>query len=192
MDGPDQIIELINHKKIEGYKFLYHNFYSSLCSLSTRFLNQPEFAEDIVQDVFMRLWKGGSKFESIKSLKAYLFVSVKNASLNASRNSSKQSSLDVPFCIDKFSIKIEDKSIEHIMIEEEYYRQIYVAMEKLTPERKRVLLLSMDGFSNKEISEKLHISINTVKSLKLRAYGVLRKELRLSVLMFLYFFIEVK
>ena len=180
------IIEQINLKELNGYKFLDDNYYSSLCSFSSHFFKHKTDAQDIVQDVFLRLWKSDSSFNSIKAITSYLFLSVKNASLNAIRNDSKWSDIEITNDNDIRSIRIEDKSIEQILIEEEFYRQIYIAINKLSPERKKVILLSMEGLTNKEIAEKTGISVNTVKTLKLKAYRFLRKELEHPVLLFLF------
>ncbi|PCH68358.1 MAG: hypothetical protein COC06_09665 [Bacteroidales bacterium] len=182
MTKPEEmIIQQINQKKFEGYEYIYDNYYSSLCSFSSRFFKSKSDAEDVVQDVILRLWKSNSNFNSTKALTSYLFFSVKNASLNAIRNDSKWSNID----INHYDIKIDDKSIDQVLIEEEYYRQIHLAINKLGPERKRVILLSMEGLSNKEIAEKTGVSVNTVKTLKLKAYRFLREELELPALLFL-------
>lgn len=181
----DIAIEQINLKELEGYKYLYDNYYSSLCNFASKFFKQKTDAEDVVQDVILNLWKSNSNFNSIKALTAYLYNSVKNASLNAIRNDAKWADIDISNHSDVKNLRINEKSVQQVIIEEEYYRQIYVAINKLSPERKNVILLSMDGLTNKEIAEKAGISVNTVKTLKLKAYRFLRNELELPVLLLL-------
>lgn len=191
MDYSEEIIiKQINLNKIEGYKYLYDNYYSSLCNFSSRFFKQKANSEDVVQDVFLKLWKSNARFNSIKALTSYLYLSVKNASLNAIRNDSKLSDIDISNNSDVQSLRIEDKSIEQTLIEEEYCRQIYNAIGKLSVERKNVILLSMEGLANKEVAEKAGISINTVKTLKLKSYRFLRNELEFSVLLLLFHIIN--
>ena len=87
-------------------------------------------------------------------------------------------------------LKTEEKSIQDVLIEEEYYRQIHLAINRLTPERKKVILSFMEGLSNKEIAQRAGVSINTVKTLKFKAYCFLRQELEVPVyfsLIFLFF-----
>ena len=188
-NSENTMIERINLKKIDGYKYLYDHYYSSLCSFSSRFIKQKIDAEDVVQDVFMKLWKGDSDFNSTKALTSFLYFSVKNASLNAIRNNSKWPDTDISNT-NILNIRIEDKSIEQILIEEEFYRQIYVAINKLSPRRKEIILLSMDGLSNKDISDKTGVSINTIKTLKQKAYSFLREELEFSVFLFFIFLMK--
>ena len=68
----------------------------------------------------------------------------------------------------------------------ETYQMIYDAIKSLTPTGKRVIELSMDGFKNNEIAKYLSITVNTVKTIKLRAYKALRAKLKGNF--FNYFF----
>lgn len=98
---------------------------------------------------------------------------------------------DIDFSSDSVNhLKVVDKSMLDIMIEEEYYRQIHVAVSKLSPERRKVIIYSMEGLTNKKIAEKIGVSINTVKTLKNKAYRLLRKELELPFLLFLLYLME--
>jgi RNA polymerase sigma-70 factor (family 1) len=173
----DKIIRQINQKNKEGFKYLYDYYYPSLCSFSYRFLKNKQEAEDVVQDVFLRLWKSKAKFNSVKSLSAFLYNSVKNASLNQLRYSAKFSDEGLNGKQPQNLQMPDESSVQQILIEEEYHRQIYSAINKLSPERRNIILLSMDGLSNKEIARPMGISVNTIKTLKRKAYQFLRSEL---------------
>lgn len=164
------VLEQINSKKIEGYKYLYDNYFASLCSFSAHFVGNRDEAEDIVQEVIIRIWNGRATFNSLAALTSFLYVSVKNASLNTIRDHSKEChGVDGCNCF-----AAEDKIVDQLMIEEEFYRHIYAEVNKLTPERRNIILLSIEGFSNQEIAEKTGVSVNTVKTLKLKTYRLLR------------------
>lgn len=62
-------------------------------------------------------------------------------------------------------------------MEEEVHALIYETIKGLSVQSRRVVLMTMEGYSNPEIAEKLQISPNTVKTLKLRAYRTLRERL---------------
>lgn len=181
----NQIINQINAKQKEGYEFLYKNFYASLCNFSAHFLEKKEEAEDIVQDLFLKLWQGNSTFESITALTSFLYLSVKNNSLNAIRNRTKWSGLDLLDKIDIDSLK-DDKTIEQLLVEEEFYRQIFNAINKLSPKRREVIMLSMEGYTISEIADRTGVSVNTVKTLKLKAYRFLRDTIEPSGITFKY------
>jgi RNA polymerase sigma-70 factor (ECF subfamily) len=67
------------------------------------------------------------------------------------------------------------------LIIEETNEIIYQAICKLSPQGKEVIELSLDGLKNEEIARELGISINTVKTIKQRAFKFLRKELKENV-----------
>lgn len=177
------IIASINEKNIDGYKYIYANYYTSLCNFSTRFSISNKEAEDIVQDVILKLWQNSAKFNSFKALKAFLYTSVKNSCLNAIRSKSRRSVIELSEHA-LLSMNSEQESIQALIIEEEYYRHIHLVIQQLGPERKKVILHSMDGLSNKEIALEIGKSINTVKTLKSKAYRFLREKLKPAALLF--------
>lgn len=181
-----KIIDQINLKKSEGFRYLYNHYYSALCSFSSKIVKNRSEAEDLVQELFVKIWKEKINFSSLKSMTSFLFISVKNASLNYNRNQSKKIKIDFSEIYNSTEIEITDRTVIQLMIEEEYYRQLYVAINKLTPKRKKVLLLSMEGLSYKEIADATGISVNTVKTLKQNSYKFLREELEYPVLLFLF------
>ena len=172
----EKILKQINLKKNDGYEYLFNNYYPAMCSFCFKIIGSKNEAEDIVQDVFYKLWKGGYTFYSIQSLTSFLYTSVKNASISKLKKQRKV----IHLRFGKNEVDISDsetQTIQQLIIEEEYYRHIYRAINKLSPERKKIILLSMEGFTNKEIANKSGVSINTVKTLKLKAYKFLRDEL---------------
>lgn len=173
----DKIVRQINLKNRDGFKYLFENYYPSLCHFSNRFLKDKQEAEDVVQDVFLRLWKSDVRFDSLKALTAFLYQSVRNASLNALRYRAKFTGDGMDGDQAAYLPEMEESSIERVIIEEEYVRQIHVAINKLLPERRKIILLSMKGLGNKEIAQSLGISVNTLKTLKKKAYRFLRDEL---------------
>ena len=72
-----------------------------------------------------------------------------------------------------------------ITVREEVIRQLYVHIEALPPEQRKVILMSIEGYSWEEIAEKLNISVNTVKTHKSRGFKNLRSKLQDSIYLFL-------
>ena len=177
-------VQLINLKKKDGYKYLYTNYYPSLCRFSVRITQNLSESEDLVQDCFVKLWKGKVTFETEKAMVSYIYTSVRNASLNVIRDRARRKGEPGQDRTHLDTLEFNGASIQQIMIEEEVARLVYAAINKLSPERKSVIMLALDGLSNQEIARHIGISINTVKSLKLRTYRTLRKELEPAFCMF--------
>jgi RNA polymerase sigma-70 factor (ECF subfamily) len=124
-------------------------------------------AEDIVQEVFLSIWKSGSSFKNEISFKAYLYLSTRNRCIDFLRKKRiKSEELD--------SHILSQDEMDHI-VKGEAFSLLHKAIEKLPPQSKRVILRSMKGLSVQEVADSLGVSINTVKTLKLKAYRTLRE-----------------
>lgn len=153
---------------IDAFKVFFEKFYPSLCLFANRYLNDDVVSLDIAQDAFVFLWSREIDFPSFDSAKSYLFKYVKNRSLNYLRDKQSRNRLNL-------EIVATDAYFQEGVIEEETYSIIHRAILLLPPQSQKVMLLSLDGLKNLEIAQELGISINTVKTIKLRAFRVLRK-----------------
>lgn len=168
---PDLIlIENIQRGDVSAFKIFFDGFYPSLYHFATKFLNDKEASQDIVQEAFIYFWNKKSDIYSIPSAKSYLYKYVKNRCLNYIRDRHKEIiGLE----------KLESEAYSgNIIIEQETYEIIYRAIQSLSPQGQRVIELTLDGLKNHEIATQLGISLNTVKTIKLRAFKSLRSELK--------------
>ena len=86
-------------------------------------------------------------------------------------------------------MEFETPDNEQLLIEEEYYRQIFVALNSLPEQRRVIVEMTMAGKTNEEIAEALQVSVNPVKTLKKKAYVYLREKLSRESWMFLFTFL---
>ncbi len=79
-------------------------------------------------------------------------------------------------------VKIQEKETDIFfrdqVIEEETYQLVHKAVNQLAEQSRKIIQLSLQGYSNQEIAEQLHISVNSVRTLKQNAYKKLRKILK--------------
>ena len=166
------------------FKSVFDDFFVTLCLFAERYVIEPEMAADIVQESFVRLWQRRSRFEHLHQVKSFLYVSVRNLSLNEI----KHKRVRVAYCK-----QLESGDPGHVfgeeIVEEESYRLLVQAIQKLPVQARRIMLLAMEGKTNKEIAEELGLSDGTVHSLKKTAYKRLREDLSpyFSLLMWLVF-----
>lgn len=189
----DNNIPLINSDFEFLFEEIYRLYYVELCVFAQRYLQSPEDSEEIVQDVIFKLWENKDSVESIQSVKAYLYTSVRNKCLNALKH-----------------IKIQDRYrgeawLELKRIESENYEDSSAVelQEKISesieilPERCReVFMMSRsEGMKNKDISKKLGITVKAVEANISRALSSLRVSLKeylgAEYIFFLVFFIEI-
>ncbi|NMH89305.1 RNA polymerase sigma-70 factor [Flavivirga sp. Y03] len=160
----------------EAYKKLFNSFYTSLCLFSNKYTNNLEHSKDIVQEVFIKIWKDQIQFSDNDNIKAYLYTAVRNKSIDfikSKKNKSKTS-------LDSESIEIitSQTYFEKQVLIEETSRLVNQAINTLPYKCKRIIHLSLKGLENKQISEELSISLNTVKTQKRIAYQKLRPLLK--------------
>ena len=65
-----------------AFKVLFEKYYASLCAFATNFVNDPDVAEDIVQEIFFKLYTDKPTFDVVVALKSYLYLVTKNQCLN--------------------------------------------------------------------------------------------------------------
>ncbi|OFY41795.1 MAG: hypothetical protein A2X18_10680 [Bacteroidetes bacterium GWF2_40_14] len=146
----------------DAFRSLFENYYSSLVFFAEYYVRDQEKAKDIVQELFLRLSDQKDIFDSVTNLKSYLYTTVKNSCIKLLKHEKVK---------DRYSsyvlttLTVEDKFWNKVL-EEEAYRILYKSIDKLPPQTKAVYQLSMSGFKNQEIADKLGISLETVKTHK--------------------------
>ena len=167
----EQILETVNTKDKVLYKRLYDTYYAVLCRYARRSGGEEE---DIVQEVFIGLWEGDQTFTDVEALTAYLYRSVYNGCANFVRD--RKESVAPEEVEDLLPVEFAGAENERAMIEEEYYRQIYLAIDTLSEQRQQVIRKALAGKTNEVIAAEMSISVNTVKTLKKNAYEDIRSQ----------------
>ena len=180
----DNIIERFNSDFDNTVKRLFNDYYTELCRKAYRIVNNKEISEDIVQDVFFKLWDKRNKIVITKSLGTYLNRMVFNESISFLRKN--KSFLEFSDEIEQTATNTEsDNKIEH----DELKSIINSAINELPARCKTIFLLSrIDELTYKQIAEQLEISVKTVENQMGKALKILRKTLRYDYLLFLIYF----
>ncbi len=158
----------INSKDRRIFKAFFEGNFASIVIFSDKYLNDMEAAADVAQECFIQLWKENIIFETEDKVKGFLYTMARNLSLNKLKHDSIVSQYA------KRGMLESEEYLRDNVIEEEVYSIIYEAIDRLAPQSKKVILLSLRELSNGEIAEKLGISINSVRTLKQNAYKKLK------------------
>jgi len=141
---------------------LYLHYGKKLIQFAVSLIRSREIAEELVEDVFVKLWSNRERIREIDNLTVYLYVSVKNKSLNA-LSSKANELIAAPFdyldtVMDKFA-----PDPYNLMITVEMMTRMREAIESLPPRCKLIFkLVREDGLKYKEVAEILNISVNTI------------------------------
>ncbi|WP_081145309.1 RNA polymerase sigma factor [Niastella vici] len=122
-----------------------------------------EVAEDILVDVFMKLWIGREMLPRIESLEGFLHKVAYNKAMDFFKTTARHARLQQVYA-QRLSDQAE-RSLEDWLIDEECRRILQNAINQLPPQRKLIYTLSREqGLTYEEIAQALHLSRNTVKS----------------------------
>lgn len=168
------IIAGLKNKDKTVFDFVFSYYYTGLCTYARRWVNDPDVAEDLVQDFFVRLWANSEKIEITSSLKSYFFTSVKNRAVNHLKHVKVKEN----FGTQEINRTVEESS-NWELTEPELTELIEKGMQKLQPRCREIFILSrFEGKDNGEIAEMLGISKRTVELQISNALKILRTELK--------------
>jgi RNA polymerase sigma-70 factor (ECF subfamily) len=146
-----------------AYKELFVLLHSRLKQFAYSILKSNEEAEELVSDVFIKIWERRDQLTDIHTPLLYFFTSTKNLAFTRISRLKKQQSLPVEaWLIQMNSIYFDP---ERLMMTEEMMRQIRTAVNELPP-RCRIIfkLVKEDGLKYKEVAELLHLSVKTIEA----------------------------
>jgi RNA polymerase sigma-70 factor (family 1) len=173
----ERTIEQLNQWDKSAVDWLYDRFYRVLVLYVVDLIGYEE-AQDVVQDVFLRLVQLAPQFESHASLKAYLYNATHNKaiSLIRQRNRNEGHVVNIEEAKEGEFDKADEED-EDVYHKEEVYQHLFESIDRLPQRQREVFLLAMKGKRNAEIAEQLGIAVNTVKVMKRRGFATLRKDL---------------
>jgi RNA polymerase sigma-19 factor, ECF subfamily len=162
LDYQELLMQLKNDDQ-HALRRLYEATGDKLFQFSLSIVYIREVAQEVVQDVFLQIWKNRSQIDTGANFKLYLFVATRNMSITHLRrnNRHKMFSLDeikLPF------LKIEPTA-EDNMVTSELLHRINLAINNLPQQCKLIFKLTRnDGFKYREVAELLQISQKTVEN----------------------------
>ncbi len=180
MSANNRIIDSTEYGLLESVKLdktsfdqIYRQYWSKLYIYAFNVLKEKEICEDIIEEIFIDLWTKKDDIR-ISDLNSYLYQSVKYQIFNHFRRSKYKNQLLL-----KLDLMSTQYQIDELYEKKELKAQIKRLISRLPKQRRLIFQMSRyDGFSNKEISENLNISVQTVKNLISESLKFLRKSLK--------------
>jgi RNA polymerase sigma-70 factor (ECF subfamily) len=184
-DGDLQLIEALRQGNELAYEQLLTRFQQPVYTLALRLLNDPSEACDVVQEVFLKVFRNIGNFRSQSSLKTWVYRITVNEAHNARRwyyrHRRREVELDGgPEETRDWKEIIPDgsRSPFDVVSDGEQHVMLEAALERINPIfREAVVLRDIADLSYDEIAEVLNVSLGTVKSRILRGREALREEL---------------
>ncbi|OFY44596.1 MAG: hypothetical protein A2X18_03200 [Bacteroidetes bacterium GWF2_40_14] len=177
MQITDTHILSIREGNMTSFRLLYETVFPPLILFSRRFVDEKDAAADLVQEALLAYWNRRKEFKTVIEVKAFLFGTLKNMCLNHLRTK-KVHGRYVQKTMEEADRNTEQEEeslvINHAIIEEETFALLFRALSELPPREKEIMELSLQGKKNQTIADVLSLSVNTIKTLKLRAYRRIR------------------
>ena len=155
----------------KSFQILFINYYSVLVSFAMKYLESQDVAEDIVQDVFVKIWESREKLGEIDNLSAYLYQMVRFKSFNYLRAEKIRQD-----ATRSFAEELEESEMNEY-IKNETFRIVMRTLEDLPHGSRNVFSRAIQGYSAKEIADELGIAVETVKKQKQVARRILKEKL---------------
>ena len=180
----NNLIKELKKGTSSAYLFLVKTYHHKLCVYVYSLTNDTELSEDIVQNVFTKIWSKRKRLKDNFSIKNYLYKSVYNEFIDQYRKKKKVIALEKKHIDALITIVEDDSKVINLV------NLVKKEIENLPPKCKQTFLLSkQDGLTNIEIAEYLNISTKTVEAHITKAFSFLRKSLgpKANTILFMLF-----
>ena len=156
-----------------AFKQLYISYYSRLYAYTLKFVKSSELAEDIVQEVFLKLWEGRHKLTEVNSFRSYLFTICKNTTLSYLSRAAVERDIKNKIIA---AAPTHHSDTEHTILYNEFEEVLYQAIEQLPPQRRQIFTLcKLEGKTYEEVANHLGISPGTVNDHIVKATKSIRE-----------------
>jgi RNA polymerase sigma-70 factor (family 1) len=173
---PALLLKVANGDEI-AFRQLFEAHWDNIYGVAFAFTKSPVIAEEMVQDVFVKIWTKRQQLPEIKNFNDYLFIIARNHIFSVLRKKIYE---------EPFSDHLKDYFLEASNLPDQQllYREaenlVQQAVAQLPPQQRLIYCLSRkDGLNQDEIANKLNISKNTVKSHMSKALQFIRNYLQM-------------
>lgn len=146
-----------------AFKELFQKFYAGLLSFATSVVKDQQMAEEVVEDVFIKLWENRKTLPTITNLSYYLYVATKHASITCIQKKRREKAVSISGFEESFQFGFSNPA--SAMISGENLRAIDGAINSLPPKCRLIFrLIKSEGLSYLQVSSLLNLSVKTVEA----------------------------
>lgn len=162
----------------QAFQQFYNEHWNRIYSLALAYLKSATQAQDIVQEVFLKVWTKRAQLRKVEKPEAFVYIMGRNEVINALKKKIHLVALDEQ----ANDYLPDDYLLPHQAVDlKEMQQKINRAIETLPPQQQLIFKLSRDqGLNHEEIADRLGIERSTVKNHIVRALNTLRTQLQLS------------
>lgn len=187
-DNAEFIFKLKNGDE-KAFANLVDKYNNKLCLYANSLLNDIPLSEDIVQNLFIKVWEKRNNLREDLSLKSYLYKSVYNACINQYKKNQALTALEQKY-IESLNQIVEKKDEDTL---DKLKLKVKQAIQNLPPKCKEIFILSKkEGLTNMEIADYLNVSTNTIERHITIAFTKIRAEVgnKTDLILYLMFYMK--
>jgi RNA polymerase sigma-70 factor (ECF subfamily) len=186
----EAVIKRFTNGDMKAFDFIYSTFNHKLKKFIFTLVKSETDAEDLVHEVFVKVWVNKEKLKKYSSFDTYLFTIAYNSTISLLRKKAKDAQY-VEY-VKSVQIEFDDPALTKDHLQEDITEKINLLIGQMPPKQREVFKLKhFHDLSYKEIAESLNISVNTVENHMVKAHKYLKANLGktyLSVLLFIHLF----
>lgn len=185
------LVESIRSGDQKSFTLAYQKYHRYLYYFALRFVKSPELSEEVVHDVFLKVWESRDRLKTEFSFKGYLIKITKNHVLNLLARASREEQIRSEIL---YTSEVSTEETENSIYDRDYQKHAEQIISLLPEQRQRIFrMYRFEEMTSDEIATRLNISKGTVKDHLLKANRFIRKYLNrivpLSTDLLLLFFL---
>ena len=167
-----KVLEMLAQGSEYAFTELFDHYRGRLFGVALRFLKSRHMAEEVVQEVFLKVWLRREDLINVINFEGYLLTMTRNHIFDGMKEIAKEAAVKSEFALDIKYVKGTD----YALIEKQYEEFLQQAVIQLPPQQKQIFhLAKIDGLTHQAIAEQLRISRLTVKTHMAKALQTLRR-----------------
>ena len=189
LDEEEVVLQQLQAGNESSFASIYNHYYSFVHAQVLHIMHSPDMAEDVTQEIFLKIWEARGKLSEVRSFKSYLFITARNYTLNVLKSAARSESAmgEIIRHFDKSRNTTEDQVQDN-----EYMRFIHRQLEALPPRSREIFnMCRIQSKTYNEVAAELGISRDAVKSRMVHVMKILRdsaeRETGLPLALFLAF-----
>jgi len=181
-----ELLLLLRKGDMVAFDTIYKKYCKRLYRFVIQYVKQEADAEEIVQEVFIKIWETRSKIDAYLSFESFLFTITYNSAISLLRKRVHEKKY-LEYLKSLQEVDSASELTDEIQFKELNDRVLFL-LNELTPRQKEIFQLSREeGLTHEEIAKKLDISVNTVKNHMVSALNFLRTNLNNGLIINLFF-----
>lgn len=182
------LLKLLKKGDLIAFDVIYERYCKRLYGFVLLYIKQEADAEEIVQEIFLKLWESREKIDNSGSFEAYLFTIAYNTTISLLRKKVNEQKY-----LDHLKSR-QNNNRDCTTLDEVHFNQlnerVNSLLNRLTPRQKEIFLLSREkGLTHREIAQKLDLSANTVKNHLVTALNYLKSHIDTALTIPLFLFL---